>query len=170
MKKLIGLLALTLTFIACENDVKFNEPGFQAQRIAEQNDTVPMPTYEYWKANEFTAKVHNGNVIIIGSDDTTTLEFRTNTYEFGVKYDLGVLEANRAKVIHVDDEGKLVGPVFETNGSLGSGYISFDPVDRQVPGTISGTFNVTLVDKNNPKVKTTYNKGVFYRIPLEEAK
>lgn len=170
MKRFLGIVALVFAFASCESDVKFNTPGFQAQRLATLNDTVATPTYEYWKANDFTATVNKGAIIIKGTDEETTLELYVDSYEFGVKYDLGVLEGNKARMLFLDEDGNyLPGLLYETDGDSGTGYIHFSNVDQQVPGTISGSFNVTVVNPNNPLDKITYNKGVFYQIPLVDA-
>ncbi|SFJ56935.1 hypothetical protein SAMN04487893_11053 [Myroides guanonis] len=180
MKKILGMLALTLTFIACDNDVVFNDPSFGAQRLTELNDSISLPTYEYWKATDFSAKVLDGSMIITGTDGHTTIELRTVSYEYGSKYDMGVLEADRATLTYKNEDGEVIAPVYITNGEygVGSGYITYSPKEKQVEGTISGEFNITFVHdmlevegafvrRDNTQ---TYNKGTFYRIPVEQAK
>ena len=170
MKKILGMLALTLTFIACDNDVVFNDPSFGAQRLTVLNDSISSPTYEHWKATDFSAKVLDGTIVITGSDGYTTLELKTVSYEFGSKYDMGILEVDSATLTHRDEDGEVVGPIYVTDSEGGSGYIVYSPKEKQVEGTISGDFNITFVNKNNPKDAQTYNRGIFYRIPLEQAK
>lgn len=170
MKKILGMLALTLTFIACDSDVVFNDPSFGAQRLTELNDSISLPTYEHWKATDFSAKELDGAIVVTGSDGYTTIELRTVAYEYGAKYDMGLLEVDRATLTYKNDEGEIVGSVYVTDAEVGSGYITYSPKEKQVGGTISGEFNITFVNKNNPDDTQTYNRGIFYRVPLEQAK
>lgn len=182
MKKILGMLALTLAFIACDNDVVFNDPSFGAQRLSVLNDTVSLPTYEQWNATDFSAKVLDGSMIITGTDGYTTIELRTVSYEYGSKYDMGLLEGDRATLTYKNEDGEVIAPVYVTKGNydIGSGYITYSPKEQQVEGTISGEFNITFVDdmlqgsvggdfikQDNTQ---TYNKGRFYRVPVEQAK
>lgn len=170
MKKILGMLALTLTFMACDNDVVFNDPSFGAQRPSVLNDTVSLPTYEQWSATDFSAKILDGSMIITGTDGYTTVELRTVSYEYGSKYDMGLLEVDRATLTHKNEDGEIVGPVYVTDGNIGSGYIVYSPKEKQVDGTISGEFNITFFNKDDVKDTHTYNKGRFYRVPVEQAK
>ena len=181
MKKILGMLALTLTFIACDSDVVFNDPSFGAQRLTELNDSISLPTYEYWKATDFSAKeLDGGGIVITGSDGYTTIELRTVSYEYGSKYDMGLLEVDSATLTYKNDEGEVILPIYVTNSEVGSGYITYSPKEKQVGGTISGEFNITFVIdgvmdeesfiRDKSKKRQTYNKGVFYRVPLEQAK
>lgn len=156
MKKIIFILALSLGLMACENDVKFNNPAFEA----EKNYTAP------WKANEFSASVNQGVIVITATDGVETLVLRTAAYDFGGKYEMGIIESNRAKLVQVFEDGKQ--NIFETGVNVGSGYIEYAPIEDQVPGTITGKFVLSL--KGEKDASVTFQKGVFYRVPMEEAK
>lgn len=183
MKKILGMLALTLTFIACDNDVVFNDPSFGAQRLSMLNDSISLPTYEQWNATEFSAKVLDGSIIITGTDSLTTVEIRTVSYEYGAKYDLGIKEDDRATLTYKNEKGETIRPVYLTGEKQGSGYVVYAPKEKQVEGTITGEFHITFIDDtpmdsgsfnnsgydkmNNSR---TYSKGRFYRVPIELAK
>lgn len=169
MKKILGIVALTLTFIACDNDVVFKDPSFNAKRLSTLTDTVVQPTYELWEASSFTAKEINGGLILTGSDSLTTLEIRTSSFISGAQYDMGLLEVNRARLITVDETGKQKGAIYETTDELGSGYIKYRAKEKQEPGTISAEFNITLVNKANPQDTRTYSEGLIYRVKIEQA-
>ncbi len=156
MKKIFFILALSLGFMACESDVKFNNPAFEAERNYETA----------WKANDFSASVNEGALMITATDGVETLVLRSAAYNFGGKYDLGVVESYRAKLVHELEDGKEL--VFETGANKGSGYIEFAPIEDQVPGTITGKFVVALRGANDSIV--SFQKGIFYRVPMEEAK
>ncbi len=180
MKKILGMLALTLTFIACDNDVVFNDPSFGAQRLSVLNDSISLPTYEHWNATDFSAKVLNGSIIITGSDSLTTVELRTASYEYGAKYDMGILDTDRASLTYKNEEGEIVEPIYVTGENVGSGYIVYAPKEKQVEGTITGEFHITFVNnsvvdvesfkRDKMKNSRTYSKGRFYRVPIELAK
>ncbi|WP_430614271.1 DUF6252 family protein [Flavobacterium sp. JP2137] len=156
MKKIFFILALSLGMMACESDVKFNNPAFEAERNYSTS----------WKANEFSASVNQGALMITATDGVEVLVLRTAAYEFGGKYDLGIVASNRAKLVHDLEDGKQL--IFETGAKKGSGYVEFAPLEDQVPGTITGKFVVAL--RNDKDSVVSFQKGIFYRVPMEEAK
>lgn len=157
MKKSIVIIALALGFgfVGCEDEVKFNNPSFQAQR-----------DYKLWRANNSVAEVKDGTLQVYGTDGVESLVMTIPNYSYGGTYDFGNNETNIATYRIIDED---VNYTYKTGYNLGSGTLYLDPVEKQVPGFISGTFMVTTesVDVNMPK-SVTLSKGVFYRIPLRE--
>ena len=157
MKKIIVLVALALGFgfVGCEEEVKFNDPSFQAQR-----------DYKLWRATNSVAEVKDGTLRVYGTDGVESLVIKIPNYSFGKTYDLGNNETNIATYRKIVEEDTLV---YKTGYEMGSGVITLDPVDKQVPGFISGTFLVTAerLEQNTVK-EVKLDTGVFFRVPLRE--
>ena len=157
MKKIIVIVALALGFgfTGCEDDVKFNNPSFQAQR-----------NYKLWRAKNSVAEVKDGSLRIYGTDGVESLVMTIPSYSFGQTYEFGTSTTNVATYRIVDEDETYV---YKTGFNLGGGYLILDPVEKQVPGFISGRFLV----KASRTVATfveeiKVDQGVFYRIPLRE--
>jgi len=157
MKKsiLIVALALGLGFTGCEDDVKFNNPSFQAQK-----------DYKLWRATNSVAEVKDGTLRVFGTDGVESLVMTIPNYSFGTTYDFGNNETNIATYRIVDED---ITTVYTTGYNLGGGSLTLDPVEKQVPGFISGTFLVKtsrVVGTIVTDVKL--DQGVFFQIPLRE--
>lgn len=155
MKKYFLFALMTLALTSCEEDVTDNTPAFES-----------FNNYNYWRAQEKTATVKDGALIVSGSDETDKLELRIEGYELGKEYIFaqhGNISATYTKKI--DD----VVYTYKSSNNAESGYIKINSVDNQIPGAISGTFLIELLPvgnmiPNTPKIH--FNKGVFYQIPL----
>ncbi len=155
MKKIVLFLMLTLGLAACEDDVKFNDPAFQAKI-----------DYKFWQAKGGIAEVNNGVLQVYGNDGIESLTLRIPNYSFGKRYEIGVNDTNVAVFRRIVDKDTLR---FKSGTDRGSGYVILDPVEQQVPGTVSGKFVVEMVSTNSdtiPNVKL--HEGIFYRIPLRD--
>ncbi|WP_177762776.1 DUF6252 family protein [Flavobacterium sp. I3-2] len=157
MKKsiIIVALALGLGFTGCEDDVKFNDPSFQAQR-----------NYKLWRATNSVAEVKDGTLRVYGTDGVESLVMTIPNYSFGATYDFGNNETNIATYRIIDEN---ISYVFKTGYNLGGGHLTLDPVEKQVPGFISGTFLVKASRvEGGVVVDMKLDQGVFFRIPLRE--
>ncbi len=195
MKKILGILALSLAFVACEKDVKFSDPGMRATMTRDVlTDTAqikgnPYSYFTEYKPTTFKAYVVNDkNLIIDAQTDSTRLRIYLPDYEFGARYDFNQTANIKADYFQYDDFGNEQ-LVYSTDALKGGkpnsrpGYVILDPAEKQVPGSISGTFSINLNSKLLPDdvidIETgvkivryvdvkTFDKGVFYRIPLEK--
>ena len=160
MKKyfLVALLAISsISFISCEEELTNNSPAFEA-----------MNSYTFWRATNLAANVDNGDLVIIGATDSENVTLYVDNYELGREYSLGTDNYNVATY------SKKVNDTiyhYSTSSSTGRGYIKLEAAEKQVPGTISGTFYAEMVPVNPelvlPDAKVVnMNKGVFFRIPL----
>lgn len=157
MKKIIIIVALALGFgfTGCEDDVKFNDPSFQAQK-----------DYKLWRATNSVAEVKDGTLRVYGTDGIESLVMTIPNYSFGATYDFGTNETNIATYRIVDED---VTHVYKTGYNLGGGHLSLDPVEKQVPGFISGTFLVKTSRVSGSVVEDVkLDQGIFFRIPLRE--
>lgn len=157
MKRFIVIVALILGFgfTGCEDDVKFNDPSFQAQR-----------NYKLWRATNSVAEVKDGTLRVFGTDGIESLVMTIPNYSFGTTYDFGNNETNIATYRIVDED---VVYVYKTGYNLGGGHVTLDPVEKQVPGFISGTFLVKTSRVEGNVVKDVkLDQGIFFRIPLRE--
>lgn len=199
MRKILGLVAIVLGFMACESDVKFNDPGMLAEMTEDVitdtvvlkqlvfNNSLRYNRYGTFKPQDFKALVANGRSIVLeAKTDSTKLVIYVPEYEFGTRYDFNKNTAIKAAYYIIDENDNEIG-VYNTETSDAAlerpGYIEFDPVEKQVPNTISGTFVINMGAAVLPKdvlnekgklAKTyvdrkTFQKGVFYRIPLKPA-
>ncbi|MBB1139539.1 DUF6252 family protein [Myroides sp. WP-1] len=198
MRKIIGIFALALGFMACENDVKFSNPGMHATMTLDAIvDTAkikgnPYSHFTEYKPQSFKAYVVNDKTLIIDAKtDSTQLRIYLPDYEFGAKYEFNATENIKADYLVLNDFD-VVTSMYSTDAlSLKDqkpvnrpGYIILDSADKQVPGTISGTFAINMnasklpeteVDEMNNPIKRyvdrkTFDGGTFYRIPLEKGK
>lgn len=198
MRKIIGLFALTLGFMACENDVKFSDPGMHATMTLEAiTDTAringnPYSHFAEYKPQSFKAYVVNDKTLIIDAKtDSTQLRIYLPDYEFGAKYEFNATDNIKADYLVFNDFEKIKASYATDALSLVGekpvnrpGYVILDSADKQVPGTISGTFVINMNANKLPEDEVgpegtvikryvdrkAFDSGVFYRIPLEKGK
>lgn len=158
MKKYFLFALMAVSLVSCEEDLSTNSPTFQA-----------MKGYTFWRATDMTANVNNGNLVIVGVNESENISLFINNYELGKEYMLG--GSGNSSVASYSKKENSTTYLYSTAVSSGNGYIKLDPVEKQTPGTISGTFyaemvpvDPTLVLPETPLVNL--NKGVFFRIPL----
>lgn len=145
MKKIISLFILVAAFASCGEDIKFNNPAFQANK----NGNI-------WKANDMRAFADAGGLTIIGAVGTEIVTLHTSSANPGT-YTLGVNNVNSATFQSVEGAGTL----FATGAGVGSGKIVITP--NQTDGTITGKFEFTAEDENGEEV--IFTAGDFYKIP-----
>ncbi|WP_413511246.1 DUF6252 family protein [Myroides odoratus] len=196
MRKIIGIFALALGFMACENDVKFSDPGMHATMTVDaiidstRINGNPYSQFAEYKPQSFTAYVVNDKTLIIDAKtDSTQLRIYLPDYEFGAKYEFNATDNIKADYLVSNDFGNITSAYATDAMGMSDnkpvnrpGYVILDPADKQVPGTISGTFVINmnasklpedvLDPVNGKKIKRfvdrkAFDSGVFYRIPLE---
>ena len=157
MKKYFLFALMAVSLVSCEEELTTNTPTFEA-----------MKSYDFWRATKITANFNNGDLVIIGANDSENVTLFIDNYELGKEYTLGTDNYNVATYSKVENDTVYH---YSTSSSTGKGYIKLEPVENQTPGTISGTFyaemvpvDPTLVLPETPLVNL--NKGVFFRIPL----
>lgn len=159
MKKYLLLGLIALSFSSCEEDLSVNNPAFEATK-----------NYDFWRASKMQAFVKDGNLVLVGATDNENVTLYVDSYELGKEYLLG--KTNYTIATYTKELNDVVYS-YSTSSSTGSGYIKLDPVEKQVPGKISGVFmaEMTAVDgKALPETPSVnFNKGVFFQIPLTDA-
>lgn len=165
MKKYFLIVLAGLSLTSCEEEISINTPAFEATN-----------GYSFWRATKVKATVDEGNLVIVGADDAENITLYIENYEYGAEYTLGISNVNVATYSKIENDTVYR---YSTSSSTGNGFIKLDPVEKQMPGTITGTFfaemevltgsPVLLDASGNPQTVVNLNKGVFFQIPLDEA-
>ncbi len=154
MKKLLLILVALFTIIACTDNVKFNNPAFEAQK-----DNV------FWRAIDAKAT--------IAGDNSLTIEAYTRNEKVTLKttsaavqtYTLGTSTANTATYVLTDATGTIT---FATGLGIGEGRITIDEYDA-VNNTVTGSFKFNAENINNNPLAgpiLNFQYGHFYKIPI----
>lgn len=155
MKKYFYFLFLLFITVSCTEDVKFNNPAFQALK-----DNV------FWRAPTYEAGVFSSGTLIVTAklgSEQVILQIESTQAK---TYTLGSRSSSAA--IYFNDSGD--GEVFNTEDNASNGQITitdFDVVNK----TVSGTFRFTAVNVHSAdaeKQKVTFTEGVFYKVPVTE--
>jgi hypothetical protein len=77
MRKLLSVIAIVFLFASCQEDVKFNNPGFQG-----------LKDDAFWRANDARAFVSNGKLTINAYTEHEVVTLGTSSTSIG-KYSLG---------------------------------------------------------------------------------
>ncbi|PIF69518.1 hypothetical protein CLU99_0225 [Flavobacterium sp. 2] len=155
MKRYFYFLSLFFIVASCTDDVKFNNPAFQA-----------LKENVFWRAQSYKAHLgENGSIVVEGSlgYEKVTLQMASTAKQ---TFTLGNDEFSKALY-----ENKLSTDVsaFSTGTDKGSGQIVITDYDN-VNHTISGTFKFTAEnddESNIEKPKINFKEGVFYKVPIE---
>lgn len=140
MKKIVSLFILVAAFASCGEEIKFNNPAFQATK----NGNI-------WQANEMQAFGDDGGLTLIGAVGTDVVTLHTISANRGT-YLIGSNFNNMAVYQSVDGEGDSYEAV--------SGEIK---ITASQDGTVTGTFE--FIAKNAEGEEVTFTDGVFYKIP-----
>lgn len=142
MKKIASIIVLALVFCGCQDDVKFNENYFQAQKDG-----------ALWRSTTTSASVSaTAGFTITGSVDQETLTLKTTSPSVGT-YILGTSNQNNL-AWYISNDGRHYKTAIvpsEVNkitlSNAGSGYLS----------TLSATTTATTGTGNGLKVDITVN-------------
>ena len=135
MKKFLSLIVITLLFSSCQEDVKFNTPGFQGLK-----DDV------FWRANDARAYIaSNGTLTIKGLTEFEELDLKTNytavgTYLLGTPnpFNKAIYTSSLNDIDLLYETTVVPGPVFGvTIINSGTGYTSGSSI-ATTGGTGSG--------------------------------
>jgi len=159
MKKYFLIVLAGLALTSCEEEITTNTPAFEATN-----------GYNFWRATKMQAfvNVDNGDLVIVGADESENITLYVGDYDYGVEYPLGVTNENVATYTKNSNDTVY----FYSSSSLtGNGYIKIDPFEKQKPGTLSGTFYAEMVPVSGSPIipgetSVNFNKGVFYQIPI----
>ena len=157
MKKQFLFLFLSLAFISCTDEVKFNNPSLEGQK-----DNV------FWRAIDYKAFLAaNGSLSIEGYTRNEKLTLKTTSTTPQI-YPLGTSDSKTATYVLTDATGTIT---FATGFGIGEGQIVIDEYDA-INKTVSGTFKFNAENiYNNPLAGPTMNfqYGHFYKIPVTSA-
>lgn len=210
------LVILGLVFIACENETKNGDPSIIAMvnndvfAVNSSDDTSIPPThamkFETWRPQYTDLKVANENVFYLKAETDTTLFsirvpytlFENNdkrSFEFGDVIQATEVEdedvAFATYRVYDNKNTKTLIAIYKTHSDekvVGkAGVFSYGSDDKkQVPGTITATFNANMkkekpegFDQFTKKQVELYNalnnvksfqEGVIYRMPVSAGK
>ena len=140
MKKIVSLFLLIVAFASCSEEVKFNNPAFQANKDGGA-----------WIANDMYAYVDAEGLTIVAAVGTDVVMLHTRSASPGT-YTLGGSSLNSATYESVNDEGASYESV--------SGEIK---ITSGLDGTVTGKFNFVGDDGEGNEVNFT--QGNFYKVP-----
>src|SRR5690606_7189062 len=158
MKKYFLIALAAVSLVSCEEELSTNTPTFEAQK-----------GYTFWRATKIAANFNDGDLVIVGANDTENITLFIEDFEFGKEYSLGDSNYNVATYsVEVDDKTYL----YSTSSTTGKGYIKLDPAEKQEEGKISGTFYAEMVPVDPANMVegldiVNFNKGVFFKIPIK---
>jgi hypothetical protein len=163
MKKILSILAITLLFSSCEQDIQTNTPGFQAKL----NDVQ-------WRANQVGVAVDaSGGMTITAYTSYETVVLKTNATTAGT-YLLGTQNTNNfatytsaanslSSFVGIFDTRVVAGPASHTSGGSGSGLrlalttlsgaVTKATVVSRGLGYVSGDVITILGGNNNATVR-----------------
>ena len=154
MKKQILYFFLLISFVSCQDDVKFNNPSFQSIK-----DNV------FWRAINYDATLSNTRVLTINAYTRNEIVTLKTSSIFPNTYKLGTSTSNTARY---QIKTNSITTNFSTGSNFGDGEIVIEVYD-ELNNTISGKFrfNVSNID-NNPLYNSFVNfqQGVFYKVPV----
>lgn len=206
MRKVLGILLLAVGFFSCENESTTSDPGIQA--MANNEEFTTGVKFETWRPQYNRASVNQDNILsLVAETDSTRFVLRVPYTLFsndskeklylGDVGKLGKQEgveglAGYAQYYLLDNIDRKVLGKYVTQDSnkeiTDVGIVVFDAEEKQVPGTISGTFyanlkKIEMSDEDKNKLtpaqkirvdklrdKKSFHDGVFFRIKLEAAK
>ncbi len=142
MKKIFSIVALTLLFVSCENDVKTNSPAFQGEK-----DNV------FWRAADSKVTINTDGTVSINA--YTDKELLTLTVPNSVgTYELGTVDQDTNASYSYNNEGTFMyyetslveGPVFKLAGIVnpGTGYASLDGNNVNTSGGSGNGLTLTI--------------------------
>ena len=152
MKKLFSLIVILVAFSSCQDEVKFNDPGFQAFRDDVLFKAVDVKAY----------KSTSGTLRIVALALDEEVELKITSSNPGT-YVLGTSESKIATYINTKDNGYLY---YKTGTDIGDGEVKI--TDNNL-GTVTGTFRFNARNVfNNPLggELVNFQYGAFYKIPL----
>ena len=155
MKKIILLIVVLFAVVSCEQDVRFNDPSFQALK----NDV-------FWRAIDSRATLaSDGSLLIEAFTSNEILSIKTTGTVENFEYLLG--GGNAQNVVYSLKENTQI-TIYRTDGSSANGRITITEYDKDNK-TISGTFKFNLKNPSdsdliNPTL--SFREGVFYKIPV----
>ncbi len=154
MKKQLLYLFVFFAFISCTDEVKFNNPTFEAQK-----DNV------FWRAIDYKAFLaSDGSLSIEGYSRNEKLTLKT-TSTTAQTYPLGTSDSKTATYVFTDATGTIT---FATGFGIGEGQIVIEEYDA-INKTVTGTFKFNAENiYNNPLAGPVLNfqYGHFYKIPV----
>jgi Family of unknown function (DUF6252) len=152
MKKILLLLVSVFLLNSCQDELKSNNPAFQAQKQG-----------VLWRATSYEAKLTSeGYVIITAVNGLETVTMRTfkilpHTSNFGLDVE-NFAELNNRSIASQAN--------YSTGFNGGSGQIT---INEYSGGTLSGTFNFKAVNTDTSLEKSdvvSFRSGFFYKIPV----
>lgn len=150
MKKLFSIIVILIAFSSCQEEVKFNDPGFQAFRDDILFKGIDVRAY----------KSSTGALRIVALAQEEEVELITTSSNTG-SYPLGTSISNVATYTNTRDGNEIF---YTTGNDIGNGEIKItDNADNTITGSFK--FNARNVF-NNPLggELVNFQYGAFYRI------
>jgi hypothetical protein len=157
MKKIASLLLLVFVLLSCTEDIKRNDPAFEAYK-----DDI-----RWMAVSAYAELAANQSITITGLTQFESVVLKVQSTAPGT-YSLGVNELNKASYIHTRDGDALE---YTTGTEIGDGEITineYDPLTMRISGEFR--FNAELVgDEPGVGPVMNFQHGFFYNVPVVPA-
>ena len=162
MKKLLSLIAATVLFTSCQEDIQTNTPAFQANF----NNAA-------WRANYATVSIdESGAMALTAYTDYETIVLKTSSANLGT-YILGTDNTNNFASYNFDspdfsssyDTSVFLGPAYKLSTVLnaGTGYVDNAAGAQTTGGSGSGLRVATRTTNGSVVAITLVSRGNGYR-------
>jgi len=157
MKKIASLLLLVFVLLSCTEDIKRNDPAFEAYK-----DDIR------WRAvSSYAELAANQSITITGLTQFESVVLKVQSTNPGI-YPLGEGELNKASYIHQRNGDVLE---YTTGTDIGDGQIEiseFNPITMRISGEFR--FNGELVGAEPGAAPfMNFQHGFFYNVPVVPA-
>ena len=154
MRKLIVCITVIFASVSCEEDVRFNDPSFQALK----NDV-------FWRAIDSRATLFpDGSLLIEAFTSNEVLSIRT----VGIAQTTYLLEGDVTQNVVYSLKKNAEAIIYRTDGTTANGSITINKYD-EANKTISGTFTFNIKNVNDSdliKPILSFREGVFYNVAV----
>ncbi|MCG9791681.1 DUF6252 family protein [Flavobacterium algicola] len=154
MKKTFLFIILIVSFLSCEENVKFNNPSFQALK-----DNV------FWRATATTATINiNNGLTITAYTSNEQVVLRTSSTAIS-SFTLGQDDITTATYTITNENNTTT---YSTGTTIGDGQISITEYDM-ANNTITGSFKFNAVNQSaipGTEASINFQQGVFYKLPI----
>ena len=154
MRKLIVCIAVIFASVSCEEDVKFNDPSFQALK----NDV-------FWRAIDSRATLFSdGSLLIEAFTSNEVLSIRT----VGIAQTTYLLEGDVTQNVVYSLKKNAEATIYRTDGATATGQVIINKYD-EAGKMIAGTFKFKVKTENDSDLIQpilSFREGVFYNLPV----
>lgn len=161
MKKFLGFALVSLLFLSCTTDVRFNNPGFTAlkENFAWRSSLTDVTIV----GSNIVIKAYNNQEVVTLTIPAPTASIANNAPQ---TFELGELEQPSAQYTSVENGVTLE---YTTGEDLGDGQVvinEYNLATKELTGTFRFNAKYMGTDESIPK-NINFQKGNFYKIQVK---